>query len=99
MSREFVTTTLIMIGIAVGVGLLVYGLVYLGGSRGMRRYRPGRPFVFTPVWFVSAPERQARAGISAGPAPTPAALPPSVAVAGPVRPARPRETGGASDRW
>ncbi len=93
MNREFVTTTLILIGIAVGVLVVISGLVYAGGSRGNKRYRPGRPFVFTPVWFLSAPERQARAGISASreleKAPTAAA----------ARPARPRETGGASDRW
>lgn len=87
------TTTLILLGIAVGVGVVIYGLVYAGGSRGSKRYRPGRPFVFTPVWFLSAPERQARAGISSTRALVPTA---STAVA---RPTRPRETGGASDRW
>jgi hypothetical protein len=89
-----VPTILILIGIAVGVGVVIYGLVYAGGSRGNKRYRPGRPFEFTPVWFVSAPERQARAGISASrelvQAPPPAAA---------ARPVGPRETGGASDRW
>jgi hypothetical protein len=93
LNREFVTTTLILIGIAVGVGVLIYGLVYAGGSRGTKRYRPGRPFVFTPVWFLSAPQRQARAGISGGRELEQAS--PAV----PARPARPRETGGASDRW
>jgi hypothetical protein len=91
---SFRTTLLILIGIAVGVFLIISALVYAGGSRGAKRYRPGRPFVFTPVWFVSAPERQARAGISASrelvQAPPPAAA---------ARPTRPRETGGASDRW
>ena len=93
MNREFVTTTLILIGIAVGVGVVIYGLVYAGGSRGKKRYRPGRPFVFTPVWFLSAPQRQARAGISAKRELVKATP------AGVARPARPRETGGASDRW
>ncbi len=94
MSQEFVKTTLILLGIAVGVTLLVYAMVYAGGSRRAKRYRPGRPFVFTPVWFLSAPERQSRAGISASRELAPASPP---AVAG--RTAGPRETGGASDRW
>jgi hypothetical protein len=92
LNREFVTTTLTLLGIAVGVLVVIYGLVYAGGSRGNKRYRPGRPFVFTPVWFLAAPEQQARAGIS-GRRELERAAP-----AG-ARPARPRETGGASDRW
>ena len=93
MNRDFVTTTLILIGIAVGVAVVIYGLVYAGGSRGAKRYRPGRPFAFTPVWYLSAPERQSRAGIVAGRELV--AAPPANA----VRPSRDRETGGASDRW
>jgi hypothetical protein len=93
LNRDFVTTTLILIGIAVGVAVVIYGLVYAGGSRGAKRYRPGRPFTFTPVWFLSAPERQSRAGIAAGRELV--AAPPANA----GRPARVRETGGASDRW
>ena len=95
MHREFVTTTLMLIGVAVGVAVVIYGLVYARGSRGNKRYRPGRPFAFTPVWFLSAPERQARAGISASQELVQA--PPPAAIA--ARPVRPRETGGASDRW
>jgi hypothetical protein len=90
LNREFVNTLLILIGTAVGVGLVIYGLVYARGSRGSKRYRPGRPFEFTPVWFVSAPEQQSRAGISAHR---------ELVAARPSRPARPIETGGASDRW
>lgn len=90
---DFVTTLLILTGTAAGVALVVYGLVYMGSARGKKRYRPGRPFEFTPVWFVSAPERQARAGISASRELVQAE--PSA----PARPGRPRETGGASDRW
>jgi hypothetical protein len=93
LSREFVTTTLALIGIAVGVAVLVYAAVYVGGSRRAKRYRPGRPFVFTPVWFLSAPEQQARAGVIAGRELTAA---PS---GGASRVVRPGETGGASDRW
>jgi hypothetical protein len=95
LSRDFVTTTLVLIGIAVGVAVLVYAAVYVGGSRNRaKRYRPGRPFVFTPVWFLSAPEKQARAGVVAGRELTAA---PSAGGANGV--VRPGETGGASDRW
>jgi hypothetical protein len=91
---DFINTLLILTGTAAGVALVVYGLVYAGSSRGnKKRYRPGRPFEFTPVWFVSAPERQARAGISASRELA------QVEAPAPARPARPRETGGASDRW
>ena len=86
MSAEFARLLLILVAIAVGFALIVAALVFMGGSRRSKRYRPGRPPA--PVWFPAAPEKQSRAGI-ARPLP-----------AGP-QPARtgPRETGGASDRW
>jgi hypothetical protein len=80
---------LILIGIAVAVALVVAALVFMGGSRRNKRYRPGRPFAFAPVWFLAAPEKQSRAGLVR--ALTTGSL------AGRVP--RPRETGGASDRW
>jgi len=108
LSREFTETLLILIGIAAGVGLVVAGLVYAGSARRARRYRPGRPFSFTPVWFLAAPERQLKAGAAAagatsGPV---AAIGPAGATGGRELTSdsgmhRPRhgETGGASDRW
>jgi hypothetical protein len=50
-----ITTVLIFAGIPVAVFLLVAGLVYTGSARRGKRYRPGRPYRFTPVWFLSAP--------------------------------------------
>jgi hypothetical protein len=85
----------ILLAGAAGFSLLVYAIVYAGGGRKSKRYRPGRPFEFRPVWFVAAPERQARAGISAGPASRRELVPGS----GQPRVARPMQTGGASDRW
>jgi hypothetical protein len=90
---EFVRNTLILTGIAVSLGLLIAAFVYAGGSRNPKRYRPGRPFTFAPVWFLSAPEEQSRAGIAATPSPSRELTP----VLGRV--VRPRESGGASDRW
>jgi hypothetical protein len=56
---SIIETTLIFAGIPVAVILLISGAVYAGGARRSRRYRPGRPFDFTPVWFLAAPEQQA----------------------------------------
>jgi hypothetical protein len=86
-----VGTFLYLLAAAIGVFLVVTGLVYVGTSRRSKRYRPGRPFPFTPVWFLAAPERQARAGVVAG-----TDLVTRSAIG---RAVRPRETGGASDRW
>jgi hypothetical protein len=79
---------LLMLAAAVALGVIVAAMVYAGSSRRARRYRPGRPFPFTPVWFLSAPEQQ----------------PPSSRrrelVAAPAESGAGRdETGGASDRW
>jgi hypothetical protein len=85
--REVLPMLLLLAG-AVGVGLIVAAMVYAGSSQRARRYRPGRPFPFTPVWFLSAPEEQ---------------LPASrrrELMAGSVESGAGRdETGGASDRW
>jgi hypothetical protein len=88
-SVEFLRLMLVLLGIAVAFALVIAALVFMGGSKNTKRYRPGRPFTFAPVWFLSAPERQSRAGLI-GELPT-----------GPAagRIVRPRETGGASDRW
>jgi hypothetical protein len=89
LNSDFIRTLVILVGIAVGFALVVAALVFVGGSRRGKRYRPGRPFPFTAVWFLAAPEQQSRAGIA------------RALTAGSLagRIARPRETGGASDRW
>lgn len=89
MSSDFARMLLILIGIALGFALVIAAFVFAGGARRGKRYRPGRPFTFMPVWFLSAPEEQSRAGIAR-------AL--RAATLG-GRAAGPRETGGASDRW
>jgi hypothetical protein len=93
LSREFGNELLILIGIALGVCLVVSGLIFAGSTRRSRRYRPGRPFSFTPVWFLAAPERQVTVGRNAG-----RELMAGSAEGGSHRP-RHGETGGASDRW
>jgi hypothetical protein len=91
-------TVLVFVGIPAAIVLVISGLAMLGGGRSAKRYRPGRPFNFAPVWFLSAPEQLAgaaagdQAALTAGA--DRAALP-----ATSEAPARIGSTGGASDRW
>ncbi|MET7399989.1 hypothetical protein ABZS66_41540 [Dactylosporangium sp. NPDC005572] len=102
---SIIETTLIFAGIPVLVIVLITGAVFAGGGsrRNSKRYRPGRPFDFTPVWFLSAPEQLTKA-------------PAARELVGTRRPelttggsdaatewsgdkAQPHVMGGASDRW
>jgi len=111
LSLSIVETVLIFVGIPTAVVVAVYGLVYAGSARRGKRYRPGRPFEFRPVWFLSAPEQMgsdiaSRTALDAGDAPV--ALP-AGAAAGHAEsrlnewpasdPAQQGATGGASDTW
>ena len=50
-----IETLLVFGGIPLAVVLLVWLLVYAASGRHRTpRYRPGRPFVFEPVWFLAA---------------------------------------------
>ena len=51
-------TVLVFVGIPLAVAVLLALAVYGGGSRRVQRYRPGQPFEFTPVWFLSSPPRR-----------------------------------------
>jgi hypothetical protein len=46
-------TVLVFVGIPAAVIAIIYGLVYGGSAARSKRYRPGRPFNPTPVWFVA----------------------------------------------
>jgi hypothetical protein len=48
------TTVLIFAGIPLAVIATIVLLTFGVGARRAVRYRPGRPFPFAPVWFVSA---------------------------------------------
>lgn len=103
LSLSIIETTLIFAGIPAAVILLIAGAVYAGGSRRSKRYRPGRPFEFAPVWFLSVPEQMTkaaetraltgvrRAEITAGGAAT--------VTEWSGDKAQPHVIGGASDRW
>jgi hypothetical protein len=80
---------LLMLASAIALGLIVAAMVHAGGSRRARRYRPGRPYPFTPVWFLSTPDQQ-----------LPVSRRRELVAATPAEPGGGRdETGGASDRW
>jgi hypothetical protein len=96
-----IETLAIYLAIPAVVIAVVIGLIFAGGSAQSRRYRPGRQFEFTPVWFLSAPKeepakpgRHQRAVKGAGPI---------LALAkGAVEHAEasaPDLTGGTSERW
>ena len=108
MRLSIIETLVVFAGIPLAVVAVIFGLVYAGSARSNdRRYRPGRPFDFQPVWFLSAPEQQAAAANGHAPA--------APAVSGANRQALARAeeniaggttggtlgdtTGGASDRW
>jgi hypothetical protein len=100
-------TLLIFVAVPAGIVLVISGLALAGGGgRRDRRYRPGRPFEFTPVWFLSSPEqlsepareRLTGAGRAVGSGATPRALPAGEIETTGTRP-RAGATGGASDRW
>ena len=88
---------LVLVGLLAVVAAVILGTVYARSARNGRRYRPGRPFEFQPVWFGSSPRpgdrgavvanagRTAGAAVSGGPAGDGAA--------------RRGTTGGARDSW
>jgi hypothetical protein len=103
-------TTLIFAGIPALVIVIIVGAVYTGNSGRSKRYRPGRPFEFTPVWFLAAPEEMAEAAKAREEreareltGSTRAALPAKASAAvgqwPGVAEAAQQTTGGASDRW
>jgi hypothetical protein len=92
-------TTLIYVGIPAAITLLITVLVFAPDGRNRRRYRPGRPFDFVPVWFLSSPEQLAEPSTTRA-LPT-GAQPPALA-GGDLEKAGTVATGsmgGASDRW
>jgi len=97
------STFLVFVVIPAAVVAVIAGLAFAGGdrTRRVRRYRPGRPYDFQPIWFLAAPERvtgsvDGHHALEQGGQPEPA-----VGVIEDSSGARvqPGPTGGASDRW
>ena len=97
---SIIETLVVFVGIPLAVVAVVYGLVYAGSGRSNdRRYRPGRPFEFAPVWFLSAPGSESAATPN-GHAPIEGASRMALAKSeGSSGEPLGDVTGGASDRW
>jgi len=52
-------TVLVYLVIPAAIITVVAALVFAGSDRTRRtkRYRPGRPYDFQPIWFLASPER------------------------------------------
>lgn len=92
------STVLVFVVIPVAIVGIVAALVLSGGDKGRksRRYRPGRPYDFAPIWFLASPEQVSTAVGGHGQRPALAAAHPEDSHGERVLPGL---TGGASDRW
>lgn len=97
---SILSTVLVFVIIPAGVIILVASLVLAGSdrTRRTRRYRPGRPYDFQPIWFLASPERVGAAAGSAGHHAHPALEGPVLEDSTGAR-VVPGPTGGASDSW
>jgi hypothetical protein len=91
------STVLVFVVIPAAVILVVASLVFAGSdrTRRTRRYRPGRPYDFQPIWFLAAPEQVSVAGDGHA---RPAIEAPVLEDSSGAR-VLPGPTGGASDSW
>jgi hypothetical protein len=90
-------TLLYLVVIPAVVVAVIWVLAYRGGPGRGGRYRPGRPFAFTPVWYLADHHHPAEPSARATPEPgrVRAALPAAVVPSGDLH----ATTGGASERW
>lgn len=86
MSYPTAEDLLIYVGIPLAVIAIIFALVYVSSTRAAKRYRPGRPYTYAPVWFLAKPEISGPSSAGADVAAITGAPHPGV-------------TGGASDRW
>ena len=96
------STVLVFAVIPLAVIGVVAALVLSSSARRQvsRRYRPGRPYDFQPIWFLAAPETvSAPAGTPAVGATQHPALASSVVEDSAGERVLPGRVGGASDRW
>lgn len=82
---------LYLVVVPAAIVAVVWALALVGGPQSRRRYRPGRPYEFAPVWYL------ANHGSAAAPEPTARAQLTSAGHA--AETGMPGATGGASDRW
>ncbi|WP_236718016.1 hypothetical protein [Actinoplanes sp. TFC3] len=89
-------TILIYAVIPFAIIAVIAALALAGGKRTLpdRRYRPGRPYDFKPIWFLASPKQVS--SVSAANKPE---LTSGVLVDSSGQQVRPAPVGGASDRW
>ena len=96
-------TVLIFVIIPVAIIIGITALSHAGShtDRPSRRYRPGRPYDFAPIWFLASPEQVSPAlgGRSLEQRAQAPAIESGIIEDSSGRPVRPGTTGGASDRW
>jgi hypothetical protein len=95
------STVLIYVVIPVAVILVVAALVRGGSDRNRsnRRYRPGRPYDFAPVWFLAAPEQVTAGGDESAETAQRPAIESGIIEDAAGQRVLPGPVGGASDRW
>ena len=96
-----ISSTILIFAVVPAVIIAIIAALSLAGGAGRRarRYRPGRPYDFTPIWYLASPEQASRPaleGPSGGHAHSPA-IESGVEETGGRAPAG--SVGGASDRW
>jgi hypothetical protein len=96
-------TFLVFAGIPGAIILVIAALAVAGSDRThrTRRYRPGRPYDFRPIWFLASPEQVGPAfgGPAIGHRPARPAIEAGVIEDSSGARVLPGPTGGASDRW
>ncbi len=93
------STILVFAIIPVVIIAVIAGLAVSSSSRSRpaRRYRPGRPYDFKPIWFLASPAQVSPAfGGKTSSAPE---LPAGILEDSAGMQVKPGPTGGASDRW
>jgi hypothetical protein len=93
------STVLMFVLLPTAIAAVVAALALAGSSgRRARRYRPGRPYDFTPIWFLASPGQVSPAlgGPTGSRAHSPAIESGEVETGARVPMGA---TGGASDRW
>lgn len=78
---------LFLVGLPAVIVAAIWALASIGGPHARKRYRPGRPYDYTPVWYV-ANHRVNESGARTDKPQLEAA---AASVGG--------STGGASDQW
>jgi hypothetical protein len=92
------STVLVFVIIPVVIVLVITAVARTGSdrTRPTRRYRPGRPYDFAPIWFLSSPEQVG--GKPAQTAQRPA-IESGIIEDDAGQRVLPGPVGGASDRW